>query len=136
MIGWKNPQDAIGKDFKYGNQKGHVIGIVNDFNFESMHQQIVPMVLLKFPLEGYYNNISIKLTGNNIPASLAYLEKTWRNILPETPYQFTFLDENFDKLYQKRTTAGNDLYHLCMLLQFSLRVSDYLVFLHLQFHSA
>lgn len=107
VIGWKNAQDAIGKDFKYGNQKGHVIGIVNDFNFESMHQQIVPMVLLMFPpSQGYYNNISIKLTGNNIPATLAYLEKTWRKILPETPYQFTFLDENFDKLYKSEQQQG------------------------------
>ena len=34
----------IGKDFKYGNQKGHIIGVINDFHFESMHQAIVPMV--------------------------------------------------------------------------------------------
>ena len=47
-LGWTN-QEAIGKDFKYGNQKGHIIGVINDFHFESMHQTIVPMILCYFP---------------------------------------------------------------------------------------
>jgi len=107
VLGWKNPQDAIGRDFKYGNRKGHIIGVVNDFNFESMHQQILPMVLVMFPpsLE-FFNSISIKITGKDTHATLAYLENTWRKLLPETPYQFTFLDENFDKLYQSEQRQG------------------------------
>jgi putative ABC transport system permease protein len=106
-IGWKSPQDAVGKDFKYGNQQGHIIGVIADFNFESMHQQIVPIVLVtKTPDQSYYNNITIKVSGNNIPGTLSYLEKTWKEILPQTPYQFSFLDDNFDKLYQAEQKQG------------------------------
>jgi len=106
-LGWKSARDAVGKDFKYGNQQGHIIGVVQDFNFESMHQEIVPMVLVMFPpSRTYFNNLSIKLTGNNLKASLAYLEKTWRKFLPEIPYQHTFLDENFDKLYESEQRQG------------------------------
>ena len=107
LLGWKSDQDAVGKDFKYGSQKGNIIGVVKDFNFESMHQQIVPMVLVMFsPSQAYFNNISIKIAGNDIPGALAYLEKTWRTLLPETPYQFSFLDDNFDKLYQSEQRQG------------------------------
>lgn len=100
-LGWKNAQDALGKDFKYGNNKGHIIGVINDFHFESMHQPIVPLVLLlPPPSQLYYNNFSIKLASNNIPASMIYLENIYKKYFPETPLDYTFLDQNFDKLYQ------------------------------------
>lgn len=107
-IGWKTPQEAIGKDFKYGDVKGHVIGVIKDFHFESMHQSIVPLVLIMLPPSfHYFNNLSIKFSGNNIAASLSHLEATWKKILPDIPYQYTFLDENFDKLYQAEQRQGN-----------------------------
>ena len=66
-IGWKSPQEAVGKDFKYGNTSGHVIGVINDFHFESMHQKIEPMVFVMFPPGNFYfNNLSVKISGNNI----------------------------------------------------------------------
>jgi putative ABC transport system permease protein len=106
-LGWKTTQEAIGKDFKYGNTRGHIIGVVKDFHFESMHQQIVPMVFEMFPPSRYYfNNLSVKFSGNNIFSSLNYLEKTWRKFLPEIPWQYTFLDENFDALYQSEQRQG------------------------------
>jgi len=100
-LGWKNASEAVGKDFKYGNQRGHIIGVINDFHFESMHQAIVPMIMVMFPpSQSYYNNLSIKITGNNISSALSHLEKTWKKYFPETPVDYTFLDENFDRLYQ------------------------------------
>jgi len=99
-LGWTK-DNAIGKPFKYGNQKGHIIGVINDFHFESMHQAIVPMVfIMPPPSQPYYNNLSIKIVGNDIPASISWLEKTWKKFFPETPVDYTFLDENFDRLYQ------------------------------------
>ena len=48
-IGWKSPQDAVGRDFKYGQFKGHVIGVIRDFHFESLHQKITPYFVLMNP---------------------------------------------------------------------------------------
>ncbi|HLY71943.1 MAG TPA: ABC transporter permease, partial [Puia sp.] len=107
VLGWKTAQNAIGKDFKYGNQKGQVIGVISDFNFESMHQQIVPMVFILLPKsQAYYNDVSIKIAGNNIHGSLTYLEKTWETMFPEAPYQFNFSDERFNKLYESEQRQG------------------------------
>jgi putative ABC transport system permease protein len=101
VLGWRNANEAVGKDFKYGNQKGRIIGVINDFHFESMHQPIVPMIMLMFPpSRPYFNNLSIKITGNRMSSALSYLEKTWKKYFPETPVDYTFLDENFDQLYQ------------------------------------
>jgi len=104
-LGW-TAQNAIGKDFKYGGQKGKIIGVVNDFHFESLHQAIVPMVMEMFPPSiNQFNNVSIKITGN-IPSALNHLETTWRRLLPEQPYQFNFLDERFGKLYESEQKQG------------------------------
>lgn len=99
-LGLNSGEDAIGKDFGYGNRTGKLIGVFNDFHFESMHQKIVPLVLLIPTSANAYGNISIKIAGANIPAALSHIEKTWRKYLPETPYQYNFLDENFERLYQ------------------------------------
>ncbi len=108
-IGWKSPQDGVGKDFQYGGRKGHVIGVIGDFHFESLHQKIVPIVLENFPVsptDSRFNSLSVKVGGNNIPGALATVEKTWKKYLPETPYQYTFLDERFDKLYESEQRQG------------------------------
>ena len=100
-IGWKSDQDAVGKDFQYGGKKGHIVGVIKDFHFESMHQAIVPMVLIMLPpSNSYYNNVSIKIAGSNTTAAVAAMEKAWKKFFPQTPFEYTFLDENFNKLYQ------------------------------------
>jgi putative ABC transport system permease protein len=100
VLGFKANDEVLGKDFGYGSRTGKIIGVFNDFHFESMHQKIVPLVLLVPTSENRYGNISIKISGNNIPAALSHIEKTWTKFLPETPYEYNFLDENFERLYQ------------------------------------
>ena len=99
VLGFKTNDEAIGKDFGYGNRKGKLIGVFNDFHFESMHQKIVPLVLLVPRNANNYGRISVKIGGSNIPAALSHIEATWKKFLPDAPYQFTFLDENFARLY-------------------------------------
>ncbi|HEX2606992.1 MAG TPA: ABC transporter permease [Flavisolibacter sp.] len=98
LLGWKNASDAINKELVYGGAKGRVIGVVKDFHFESLHQKIAPILFSVFT--GNLNGISIKLSSANMPGTLAFIENTWKNFLPETPYTYTFLDERFGQLYE------------------------------------
>ena len=100
VLGFKSKENVIGKNFGYGNRQGKLIGVFNDFHFESMHQRIVPLVLLVPRSANNYGRISIKVSGSDIASALEKIEKTWKKFLPETPYQYNFLDENFAKLYQ------------------------------------
>jgi putative ABC transport system permease protein len=99
-LGLKSNEDAIGKDFGYGGRKGKIIGVINNFHFESLHQKIVPLVLLIPKSPNNYGRISIKVAGAGATSALAHIEKTWKNFLPSTPYQYNFLDENFAQLYK------------------------------------
>jgi putative ABC transport system permease protein len=107
-IGWKSPREAIGKDFVYGQSKGKIVGVIGDFHFESLRQKIVPLVLINPPTtrgQSFFNYLSVKASGNTA-SSLASMEKVWKKYLPEIPYQFTFLDENFASLYQSEQQQG------------------------------
>jgi putative ABC transport system permease protein len=106
VLAMKNNDEVLGKDFRYGNRLGKVIGVFQDFHFESMHQKIVPLVLLVPRRPTGYGNLSIKISGNNIPAALTHVESVWHKFLPEAPYQYTFLDENFERLYQSEQRQG------------------------------
>lgn len=104
-MGLASDEAAIGKNFRYGDQRGKIIGVFNDFHFESMHQRIIPLILI-MPRSGNYRRVSVKISGSNIPGSIAHIENTWKKFLPETPFEYTFMDENFDKLYQSEQRQG------------------------------
>jgi putative ABC transport system permease protein len=105
----KSNQDAIGKQFQYGDRKGTIVGVFNDFNFESLHQRIIPLVLYEpSTAGGYSGNISVKISGN-VPAALAQIEKTWKKYLPEIPFEYKFLDERYAKLYEAEIKESNIL---------------------------
>jgi putative ABC transport system permease protein len=97
-LGWGTPDKAIGRNMMYGGTKGKIIGVVKDFHFESLHQSIIPVVFF-MPPQGYYQHISIKVSGNNLQSALASIQSTWREYLPNDPYESTFVDDKFQKLY-------------------------------------
>jgi putative ABC transport system permease protein len=111
-LGVRNPGEMIGKNFSYGGTKGKVIGIMRDFNFESLHQSIVPMILClppaSLPASNSFYSLSIKLSGNkdNITEAVHRIEKTWKAFLPEVPFDYSFLDERFGQLYQSEERQG------------------------------
>lgn len=107
-IGWKSPEDAVGKLFYYGGTKGKIIGVMNDFHFESLHEKIVPLVLLMPPLQNAnFGRLSVKVEGKDIQGAIAHLEKTWKKFLPEAPFEYTFLDANFKTLYKAEQVQGS-----------------------------
>jgi putative ABC transport system permease protein len=105
-MGLPNAEAAIGKNFSYGGERGKIIGVFNDFHFESLHQRIIPLVMVVPKSNGNYARISIKVGGNNMTAALAHIESTWKQFLPETPFEYTFLDERFDNLYKSEQRQG------------------------------
>ena len=102
-FGWDNP---IGKKVKFpGDTSGNyleVVGVVKDFNQKSLYNPIAPLLLFYRPNS---NSIQIKLGTQNIQAATKGIEKTWKQTFPDLPFQYTFLDQDFDSQYaadQKR----------------------------------
>ncbi|HRI80479.1 MAG TPA: FtsX-like permease family protein, partial [Cyclobacteriaceae bacterium] len=102
MIGWTN-DNAIGKDFQYGDRKGKVIGVVKDFHFESLHEPIVPVVFMPFT---NYGTISVRIASKDMQQGIAHIEKVWKEFLPIRPFEYIFLSERYQQLYQSEQKQG------------------------------
>ncbi|MEI9908401.1 MAG: hypothetical protein WDO71_01250 [Bacteroidota bacterium] len=81
-VGWKNAADAVDKNFKYGNQSGHIVGVINDFHLNPCTRLLFLLYLLCSLLpKTILINLTVKISGSNIAPALAYMEKTWKKIL-------------------------------------------------------
>ena len=102
-IGW-TPQEAIGKTIAKGYE-GTVKGIVKDFHFRSMHEPITPLVV--FLDKRATQKIFIKVTANDIESTLQRLQTVWKQSVAHRPFEYHFLDEDYEALYQteQRTAA-------------------------------
>ena len=105
-IGWKKPEDATGTRFAYGNNVGKIIGVLKDFNFESMHEPVKPIVMF-LSKRPYYGNIAVKLQGKSIKETLAYIQQTWEKIAPDQPFAYQFVDERYARLYESEQKQGS-----------------------------
>ncbi|MEM1123445.1 MAG: ABC transporter permease, partial [Bacteroidota bacterium] len=77
---------------------GTIIGVVEDFNFNSLHYEINTLSMVVHPEWGY-DELSVKISGENIPAAIAAVEKVWNEQVPDWPFDYSFLDEHFAELY-------------------------------------
>lgn len=105
MLGHTDPEDALGHKIAWDRwdspdslKVGHVIGVVKDIQLNSMRETIAPVVLHIFPFA--YSTISLRVSPENLPATLEHLEKTWKAFNSEWPFEYRFLDQNFDRMYK------------------------------------
>ncbi len=101
-IGWKDP---VGKYLNYpGNdQKFKVVGVIKDFNISSLHDVVEPFALFHNSSHTYYVNssyVSVRLAAGNPTEYLHAIEKTWQQFAPGMPFDYSFLDAEFDNLYR------------------------------------
>ncbi len=106
-FGWK-ADEVVGKlmDFgERGQEPGKVIGVVEDFHFKHLHEKIGPLVLYLEPAyEGQF--MAVKVNSSNMKEMVAAVESTWKSILPEKEFEYQFLDETFDKLFDEEKRLG------------------------------
>ena len=103
-LGWKTPQEAIGKRMYMDESRpGYVKGVVRDFNFESLHNAITPLVM--FP-EMRADRMLVRITGEHLPATIGFIESKWKDIAPYMPFEYHFLDEDYDRVYSSELRLG------------------------------
>jgi putative ABC transport system permease protein len=109
-LGW-NEITAIGKTVvRQNSDKGrnfsfHVIGVVKNFNFKSLHEAISPLYMTLQPEGG----LIFKIRTTDVSGLLSTLKKQWDSYKTETPFEYNFMDELFNKTYEAEQKAGNIL---------------------------
>ena len=118
-FGWKKPENAIGKRFDTGKDARYVVGVVKDFNFEALHK---PVEALRIGYARQGSEISLKIDARHIDEALNYVKKTWKNLVPAVPLEYSFIDDRIREQYnneQKMQTvfyvfAGLSLFIACL----------------------
>ncbi|HEY0740925.1 MAG TPA: FtsX-like permease family protein, partial [Chryseosolibacter sp.] len=104
-LGHVNPEDALEHriswnrwDVRDSLKVGKIVGVVKDFHLNSLKENITPIILHIFPQA--YSSLTFRIKGENIPETIEHLEATWKKFNSEWPFEYRFLDDNFDKLYK------------------------------------
>ncbi len=100
QLGIKHPQEVINKDLNlWGSIKGPIVGVMKDFNAASLKDGIIPVMLTK--LKPAWSNAGIKLTGNDVPGTLAAIGKVWNKAYPNFVFEYSFLDQRIANFYKE-----------------------------------
>ena len=111
-LGWI-PEEAIGQQYiNYNDEKKTVIGVVKDFHMHSMHRAIAPLLLELG--DSYLFYIALKVRPEGLSETIASVEKSIRRYSPY-PFEYQFLDERFDQLYQADLRRGEILAFFTLL---------------------
>lgn len=102
-FGW-NAENALGKKVDQNGKKGIIIGVTKDFHYRSLHHKIEPLML---NINDYaFNVLSIKISSDNLPSVVESIGEQWKNLAPGLPYRYSFLDQDYNKLYQADAQLG------------------------------
>ncbi|MFC0771785.1 ABC transporter permease [Terrimonas alba] len=101
-IGFKDP---IGQPVVWGNRKGTVIGVVEDFHFNSMHEDIEPLII-RLDENWNWGTILVRTTAGETHQAIASLEKIWKSLNPKFPFSYQFSDAEYVKLYKSEQVVS------------------------------
>jgi putative ABC transport system permease protein len=106
QFGYSNPADAVGKKFSQWGREGTIIGVLKDFNFRSLHLPVEPLTL-RYGYPEDLGRISLLLKPENIQKTISDLKQIWDRESPQRPFQYSFLDESFQRQYEADSHFGN-----------------------------
>jgi putative ABC transport system permease protein len=103
QFGFSSAQDAVGKwlaaDFGGEQNRFTIVGVVKSFHFQDFHEAIEPFAFRLYN-DADFNYLIAHSKGNNIKQSLATLENTWKKLNPNEPFEYSFLDQDFQRNYE------------------------------------
>ena len=116
-LGFGTPEKAIGQRLNWDKwvpdslhpvKEGRVIGVVQDFNYKSLHEKITASVIQIYPKIVY--KVAIKIKPDDIPSTIAYVNRIWNQFSPGYPLAYQFLDESYDTMYRSEEKLGSLLW--------------------------
>ena len=94
----KKPAEVIGASFDFVGVKGRIVGVMKDFNYQPVNEKIEPVAFFVYPPR--FNFCIVRVAGNRIDQSISFLKDAWNNVASGYPFEFHFVDQEFDKAYQ------------------------------------
>ena len=111
-LGFRSAEEAVGQEVQFMVvekwERYKIIGVVEDYNHEAIKKDIYPTIFFLNHNIGQQVYYSIKLSaGTNSQDALAYIEKSWKEIFPEKPFEYFFLDDYYDQQFKSELHFGS-----------------------------
>jgi len=110
LLGFKNPlNETLYRPTGYSGSGGftskpfHIIGVVKDFNFSSMHENVGPLIIQSGENWG---GIAVRVKNKNITSVINAVESKWKTATTGQPFNYTFMDDDFNKIYTAEQQTG------------------------------
>lgn len=120
QIGWTSPIEAVGRPITLEGtslvRSGRVIGVVEDFHFESLHERISPIVFVIMPER--HRLVSVKVSGDDLSGVLAFLSERWKDYRPGYPSTYTIIETEVEGMYASERRLGRVLVYFALLALF------------------
>ena len=99
-LGWGKAENAINKPFSLGGDGGKVIGVINDFHFNSLQHAVEPLVIIpRMPGNGF-SQITMRINMNRLKDVLKLVEVNWKKYFPEYNLEYSFVDKKLQEQYK------------------------------------
>ncbi|MDX1639226.1 MAG: ABC transporter permease [Balneolaceae bacterium] len=99
-----DPEELIGRRAILSGRTGTIVGVVKDFHFTSLHRPITPLIM--FPQDGY-NRLLVSFSTDDVRRTLDITREVWNRMFPHYPFEYQFLNQEYNDLYRQETRAGN-----------------------------
>jgi ABC-type antimicrobial peptide transport system permease subunit len=93
----------VGKEISFHNNKGTIIGVLKDFNFKSLKEEITPLIFSSY---GYKNILFVRTTSKDVQQAIAATETQYKKYAGDAPFSYNFVDKQFEQLYQSDQRTG------------------------------
>lgn len=98
-FGWESPEQALGKRIGTGMEReGTIVGVCKNFHYRGLQTTIGPLVVDMFPR--MFRRINLTVSTENLEETLAFVERKWETLFPGSPFEFSFLDDYFNRQYR------------------------------------
>jgi len=98
-------EKILGQSVNLNGRQGEIVGVIENFHSTSLHRKINPLVLMLEPSQ--YNMLFVRLNTDNLQKTLLAVEDEWKRIVPDRPFVFEFMDEEYDAMYRSEERLSN-----------------------------
>lgn len=101
-LGYASVPEAVGQQIRVETLPGvwTIAGIAQNFHFESMHQTIKPLAFVDVRGANSYRYLSIRIHHSDLVQAMSAIEAKWRELMPDAPFEYNFMDDTLQKLYE------------------------------------
>ncbi len=109
-------ESVVGESCMFFGREGTIVGVMKNWHYQPIRRKIEPLVLYVAPERTWI--MLIRIAAGNISESIKAIENVWKRVIPTYPFEYYFLDENFDEMYRREESIGTLLKYFAGLAIF------------------